>query len=74
MSPRVKAAMTPDPDAHLAEKRRQLAEDRVPQIWLLVDEVEARAIVAWRQGPGALRRQARATLTWFAEVAHERTD
>lgn len=65
---RVKVAMTPDPEAHLAEKRREMAEDRVPQIWILIDEAEARAIVAARSLPSALRRQARATLTWFEEV------
>lgn len=64
-----RAPLIVPPEDHLLLKRAMMTEQRRPQIYLLFDEVEARAIAATRVPALAdIRRQARAVLHWFEEV------
>jgi len=57
------------PEDHLLLKRAMMTEQRRPQVYLLFDEVEARAMAATRaEALADIRRQARAVLHWFEEV------
>lgn len=59
----------PPPDeADLAEKLATLQAQQAPQVWILCDEAETRAMATTRVPALAdLRRQARARLRWFLE-------